>query len=82
MTCQTPTKTQEAFELESRVSSGMQVRLLWVREHNEVFVEQIKKEGTVLRQVPAGEALTVFHHPETFEELRLSYDYRIANKSN
>lgn len=68
----------EAVELESRTSHGMKVRLIWVPERGEVFVEQVKDEAVVLRQVPKGEALTVFNHPETFDEIKLTYDYRVT----
>jgi hypothetical protein len=58
----------EAVELDRRRSAGQQVRLLWVPERNEIYVEQrsLSDGRRTFRSCPPEKALDAFHHPELY----------------
>jgi hypothetical protein len=62
-------------ELDSRISDGIHVRLLWCRRTDRVAVEvdDAKTGEAFTVDVGAGErALDVFHHPYAYAALRVA----------
>jgi hypothetical protein len=54
-------------ELDHRRADGIEVRLVWNAETNEVFVSVVEREGDTLEfQVPPAQALDAFHHPYAY----------------
>lgn len=69
-----------AVELDRRRGGGLRVRLIWVPDKREVFVEQldVDTDKITLRQVPEGAGLEVFNHPENYNTIKLPYRYQVA----
>jgi hypothetical protein len=71
----------DKHELDSRISDGIRVRLLWFRRTNQVAVEvdDSKTGDSYTVEVGARErALDVFHHPDAYAALR-GIDTRAAS---
>ena len=68
-----------ATELDRRSGAGTEIRLLWVRDADELLVEQreLYTGEITLRRAERAQALEVFHHPETFPVAELPYDYDV-----
>ena len=68
-----------ATELDRRSGAGAEIRLLWVRDADELLVEQreLYTGEITLRRAERAQALEVFHHPETFPAVELPYDYDV-----
>ena len=68
-----PTTTESTRELDSRVSDGIRVRLLWHPDHGHVSVTVEEAKSGVIIDLPVrdGErALDVFHHPYAYAAIR------------
>jgi hypothetical protein len=54
-------------ELDHRARNGIEVRLLWNEETNEVFVSVAERDGVDFEfQVAPADALDAFHHPYAY----------------
>jgi hypothetical protein len=74
-----PKQILQATELDRRSGAGTEIRLLWVRDADELVVEQRELESgeITLRRAARSHVLEVFHHPETFPAVELDYEYDV-----
>jgi hypothetical protein len=74
-----PKQILMATELDRRSGAGAEIRLLWVRDADELLVEQreLFTGEITLRRAERAQALEVFHHPETFPAVELDYEYEV-----
>jgi hypothetical protein len=82
MTIREPVVTQRSRtgirELDHRASDGIDVRLLWNAETNDVLVSVAERDGMGFEfQVPPTDALRAFHHPYAYA-YALHGDQRVA----
>jgi hypothetical protein len=72
-------KMLTATELDRRAAAGTEIRLLWIPEVDELLVEQreLLSGDVTLRRAERGNALEVFHHPETYPVAGLAYVYEV-----
>jgi hypothetical protein len=74
-----PKQILKATELDRRSGAGTEIRLLWIRDTDEVLVEQreLHTGEITLRRAERAHALEAFHHPETFAAVEPEYDYEV-----
>ena len=79
MTAISHSKILTATELDRRASAGTEIRLLWIPEADDLLVEQreLLTGEITLRRAQRGNALEVFHHPETYPVAELAYVYAV-----
>jgi hypothetical protein len=71
--------TLKATELDRRGGAGLEVRLLWIPEVDELLVEtrELATGEVSVRVAPRARALDVFNHPETYPLVAPTYDYEV-----